>query len=46
MDLQGPDLSDSKDPIFSVSSDQMMIFSDSKDPIFNSRDLNQVPKKP
>jgi len=36
MDLQGPDFSDSRDP--------MIIFSDSMDPIINSRDPNRVPK--
>ena len=38
MDLQGPDFSDPRD--------KMVIFTDSKDPVFNSRDPNQVPKKP
>jgi len=38
MDLQGPDFSDSRDP--------MIIFSDSRDPIFNSSDPNRVPKMP
>jgi len=38
MDLQGPDFSDSRDP--------MIIFSDSRDPILNSRDPNRVPKSP
>ena len=38
MDLQGPDVSDSRDP--------MIIFADYRDPIFNSRDLNRVPKTP
>jgi len=36
MDLQGPDLSDSRD--------LMIIFSDSRNPIFNSRVPNRVPK--
>jgi len=36
MDLQGPDFSDSRDPI--------VIFSDSRDPISKSRDPNRVPK--
>jgi len=44
MGLQGPDFSDSRDPIFSDSRDTMIIFSDSRDPIFNSRDSNRVPK--
>jgi len=38
MDLQGPDFSDSRDP--------MIIFSVSRDPIFNSRDPNRIPKTP
>jgi len=38
MDLQGPDLSDSIDP--------MIIFADSRDPIFNSMDPNRVPETP
>jgi len=46
MDLQGPDFSNSRDPIFLDSMDAMMIFSDSRDPIINSRDLNRVPKTP
>jgi len=46
MDLQGPEFSDSRDPIFSNSSDPMIIFSDSRDPIFNSRDPNRVTKTP
>jgi len=33
MDLQRPDLSDSRDPIFSSFRDLMIIFSDSRDPI-------------
>jgi len=33
MDLQGPDISDSRDPIFSDFRDPMITFSDSKDPI-------------
>jgi len=33
MDLLGPDLSDSRDPVFSAFRDPMIIFSDSKDPI-------------
>jgi len=37
MDLQGPDFSDSRDPIFFDPGDPMIIFSDSRDPIFNSR---------
>jgi len=40
------DFSDSRDPIFSDSRDQMTIFSDSKDPIFNSSDPNRVPQTP
>jgi len=36
MELKGPDLSDSTDPIFS----------DSRDPIFNSGDPNRVPETP
>jgi len=44
MDLQGPDFSYSRDPIFSDFKDPMMIFSDSRDPIFNSRNPNPVPK--
>ena len=36
MGLQGPDFSDSRDPIFF----------DSRDPIFISRDPNRVPKTP
>jgi len=35
MDLQGPDFSDSRDP--------MIIFAALRDPIFNSRDPNRVP---
>jgi len=46
MNLQGPDFSDSRDPIFFDSRDTMMIFSDSRDPIFNSRGPNRVPKTP
>ena len=46
MDLKGPNLSDSIDPIFSDSRDPMIIFSDSRDPIFNSRDPIRVPKTP
>jgi len=46
MDLQGPDFSDSRDPIFPNSRDSMIIFSGSRDPIFNSRDPNRVPKTP
>jgi len=38
MDLQGPDFSDSGDP--------MIIFADSRDPIFNYRNPNRVPKTP
>jgi len=45
VDLKGPDFSDSRDSIFSVSRDPMMIFSD-RDLIFNSRDPNRVPKTP
>jgi len=33
MDLYGPDLSDSRDPIFSDFMDPMIIYSDSRDPI-------------
>jgi len=32
MDLQGPDLSDSRDPIFSAFRDPMIIFSDYRVP--------------
>jgi len=39
MNLQGPDFSDSKDPVFIDSRDPMMIFSDSRDP-------NRVPETP
>jgi len=39
MDLQGPDFSDSRDPILSDSKDPMINFSDSRDP-------NRVPKTP
>ena len=46
MDLQGPDFSDSRDPILSDSRDPMIIFSDSRDPIWNSRDPNRVPETP
>jgi len=46
MNLQGPDFSDSRDPIFFDSKDPMMIFADSRNPIFNSRDPNWVPKTP
>jgi len=46
MDLQGPDFSDSRDPIFSDFWDPMIIFSDSRHPIRNSRDPNRVPKTP
>jgi len=42
MNLQGPDFSDSRDPIFFDSRDPMMIFSDFRDPIFNSWDPNRV----
>jgi len=38
MDLQGPDFSDSRDPIIYDFRDPMIIFSDSRDPI-------RVPKK-
>jgi len=44
MGLYGPDFSDSKDAIFSVSRDPLIICSDSRDPIFYSMDLNWVPK--
>jgi len=44
MDLSGPNFSDSRDPIFYVSRDPVLIFSDSRGPIFNSRDPNLVPK--
>jgi len=40
MDLEGPNFSDSWDPIFSDSRDPMMIFSDSRNPTFNSRALD------
>jgi len=33
MDLQGPDFSDSRDPIFSDFRNPMIIFSDSRYPI-------------
>jgi len=46
MDLEGPDFSDSRDPIFYDSMDPMISFSDSGAPIFNSRDPNRVPKTP
>jgi len=46
MDLEGPDFSESRDPIFSNSRNSMIIFSDSRDPIFNSRDPNRVRKTP
>jgi len=46
MALEGPDFSDSRDPIFSYSRDLMITFSDSRDAIFNSRDPNRVPKTP
>jgi len=46
MDLHGSDFPDSKDPIFSDSSDPLIIFSDSRDPSFNSMDPNRVPKTP
>ena len=36
MDLLGPDLSDSKNPIFSDFRDPMIIFADSRVQIFNS----------
>jgi len=39
VELQGPDFSDFRDPIFSDSSGPMIIFSDSRDPI-------RVPKTP
>jgi len=39
MDPQRPDLSDSRDPIFSDSRNMIIIFSDSRDP-------NRVPKIP
>ena len=32
MNLQGPDFSDSRNPIFSDSRDPMIIFADSRDP--------------
>jgi len=46
MNLQEPDFSDSRGPIFFDSRDPMMIFSDFRDPIFNSRAPNRVPKTP
>jgi len=46
MDLQGPDISDSRDPTFSDSRDPMIIFSDSRDLMFNCRDPNRVLRKP
>jgi len=46
MDLQGPDSSDFRDPIFSDSRDPMIIFAVYRDPIFNCRDPNRVPKTP
>jgi len=46
MELQGPDFSDSRDPIFFYSRGPMIIFSDSRDPIFNSSYPNRVPKAP
>jgi len=39
-------ISDSRDPIFSLSRDPMTTFCDSRDPILNFRDLNRVPKTP
>ena len=39
VDLLVPDFSDSRDPIFYVFRDRMLIFSDSRDP-------NRVPKTP
>ena len=42
MNLQGPYFSDSRDPVFPDSRDQLIIFSDSRDPILNSRDPNRV----
>jgi len=36
MDLQGPDYSGSRDPIFSYFRDPMIIVADSRDPVFNS----------
>jgi len=45
MDLQGPDFSRSRDPIF-YSRDPMIKLSDSRDPIINSKDPNRVPKTP
>ena len=44
MDLCGRGFHDSKDPIFSDSTDPLIIFSDSKDAIFNSMDPNRVTK--
>jgi len=46
MDLQRPDFSDSRNPIFSYSRDPMIILSDSRDPICKSRGPNRVPKTP
>jgi len=46
MDLYGPDVSDSKNPIFSDFRDPLIIFSDSRDLIFNSMEPNLVPKTP
>jgi len=46
MDLQGPDFSYFRDPIFSDSRNTMIIFADSRDPIFNSRDPKRGPKTP
>jgi len=46
MDLQGSDFPNCRHPIFSDSTDPMIIFSDSRDLIFNSKDPNRVPKTP
>jgi len=44
MDLQGPDLSDSGDTIFSDSKDLVIIFSDSKDQIRSLKHLRKICK--
>jgi len=46
MDLQGPNFTGSRDPIFFDSGGPMLIFSESRKPIFTSRDPNRAPKTP
>jgi len=46
MDLQGPDISDSRDLIFSDSKNPMIIFYESRNSIFHSKDPKRVPKTP